>query len=161
MSVNKIFLDPQTLLPHIEELKTRGLTIVFANGCFELLHAGHVRYLHSAKALGDVLIVAVNTDRSIQMIKRNHRPVNPDHERFEIIAALEAVDYVVPLREETPESLLRMFTPHFHTKGTDYTLDQIPERKVVEAYGGTVALVGGPKDHSTTEIVHTIRNQRR
>jgi len=153
----KVFLEPEKLLPIIEERKARGETIVFANGCFELLHVGHVRYLRSARALGDCLILAVNTDASIARIKPERRPVNPDHERFEILAALGAVDYVVPLRDDTPVPLLLMFRPHIHTKGTDYRLEQIPERGVVEGYGGRVMCVGDPKEHSTTEMLRTIR----
>lgn len=159
MSTNKIFLDPETLVPHIEELKARGATVVFANGCFELLHVGHVRYLQGARALGDVLIVAVNSDESLARIKPDRKPVNPDRERYELLAAFEMVDYVVPLEESTPESLLNSFKPNIHTKGTDYTLDQIPERSVVEAYGGRVELVGDPKDHSTTDMLRALREK--
>jgi len=159
MSANKIFLDPRTLLPHIEELKARDATIVFANGCFELLHVGHVRYLQAARALGDILIVAVNSDESLAAIKPDRKPVNPDIERYELLAAFEMVDYVVPLVEATPVSLLQMFTPDIHTKGTDYTLDQIPERAVVEAYGGRVELVGDPKEHSTTDMLRELRGR--
>lgn len=157
MSESKIFLDPASLAPHIEELKARGAKIAFANGCFELIHVGHVRYLAAAKALADALIVAVNTDESMRRIKPNRKPVNPDHERLEILSAFESVDYVVPLRETTPDSLLLLFKPHFHTKGTDYTLDRIPERAVVEGYGGEVRLVGDPKNHSTTEMLRALR----
>ena len=96
MSTNKIFIDPDTLAPHVEELKSRGLTVVFANGCFELLHVGHVRYLQAARALGDVLIVAVNSDSSMALIKPDRKPVIPDVERYELLAAFEMVDYVVP-----------------------------------------------------------------
>lgn len=158
--VHKIFMDPGELLPHIENLKARGATIVFGNGCFELLHVGHVRYLFGAKALGDVLIVAVNSDSSLQKIKPGRNPINPDYERYEIIAAIEAVDYVVPLVEENPISLIQMFRPHIHTKGTDYTIDRIPERAIVESYGGRVAIVGDPKDHSTTRMLHHIQVSR-
>lgn len=158
MSRSKIFFDPEVLASEIEKLRCRGSTIVFANGCFELLHVGHVRYLYGAKELGDALIVAVNTDESMKAIKPDRSPVNPDYERFEIIASLECVDYVVPLRETTPCALIELFRPHIHTKGTDYTLDRIPERVVVERYGGRVELVGGPKDHSTSEILETLRN---
>ncbi|MBN2489666.1 MAG: adenylyltransferase/cytidyltransferase family protein [Planctomycetes bacterium] len=159
MSANKIFLDPDTLAPHIEELKARGLMVVFANGCFELLHVGHVRYLEAAKALGDVLLVAVNSDESMARIKPDRRPVIPDVERYELLAAFEMVDYVVPLVDMTPEALLRKFRPQIHTKGTDYTLTQIPERAVVEAYGGQVRLVGDPKNHSTTEMLRALRGR--
>ncbi|MBN1441774.1 MAG: adenylyltransferase/cytidyltransferase family protein [Planctomycetes bacterium] len=156
VSADKIFLDPMSLLPRIEKLRRQGKTIVFANGCFELLHVGHVRYLEAAKALGDVLILAVNTDASMLRIKPDRRPVNTDYERFEILAAFAAVDFIVPLEEDTPVSLLELFRPHIHTKGTDYTLDRIPERAAVEAYGGRVELVGGPKSHSTRDMLKTL-----
>jgi D-beta-D-heptose 7-phosphate kinase/D-beta-D-heptose 1-phosphate adenosyltransferase len=156
----KIILEPIALQPRIEALRRRGKKIVFANGCFELLHVGHIRYLNAAKALGDVLIVAVNTDESMALIKPERRPVNPDIERMEILAALEAVDYVVPLAERTPVELIQLFRPDIHTKGTDYTLDRIPERSVVESYGGRVELVGGPKDHSTTDMLRALRQPR-
>ena len=157
MSVNKIFSDPHSLVPHIEDLKQRGLTVVFANGCFELLHVGHVRYLQAARALGDVLIVAINTDASIRIIKPDRKPVNPDVERMEIIAGLDSVDYVVPLADETPVSLILLLKPDVHTKGTDYTLDQIPEREAVESYGGRVELVGGPKVRNTSDMLRRLR----
>ena len=157
MSANKIFLDPKDLKPHIDELRRRGSTVATANGCFELIHVGHIRYLQAAKALADVLIVAVNTDESIARIKPDRRPVNPDHERFEILAALEPVDYVIPLSATTPNSLIEAFRPEVHTKGTDYKLEDIPERPVVESYGGRVELVGDPKDHSTTEMLRMLR----
>ncbi len=156
MSLDKIYLDPQRLRPHIEALRARGKTVVFANGCFELLHVGHIRYLEAAKALGDVLILAVNTDESMRRIKPDRKPVNPDHERFELLAALAAVDFVVPLREDTPNSLLELFRPQIHTKGTDYTLERIPERTVVERYGGRVEIVGDPKEHSTTAMLEAL-----
>lgn len=156
MSIDKIYFEPQNLRPHIDSLRARGKMIVFANGCFELLHVGHVRYLEAAKALGDVLIVAVNTDASMRRIKPRRQPVNPDEERFELLAALQAVDFVVPLRNDTPDSLLELFRPQIHTKGTDYTLDKIPERSVVERYGGRVAIVGDPKEHSTTAMLEAL-----
>ena len=156
--ISKICLDPQSLAPYLEEQRQRGLTVVFANGCFELVHVGHVRYLTSAKALGDILIVAVNTDDSMRQIKPDRKPVNPDHERMEILAAFEAVDHVVPLRERTPHSLIELFRPQIHTKGTDYTLDRIPERTLVESYGGRVEIVGDPKDHSTTDMLRALKN---
>ncbi len=159
MSLGKVFLEPETLLPHIEECRRRGLTIVFANGCFELLHVGHVRYLTEAKAEGDILIVAVNSDESMKRIKPDRNPVNPDVERMEILAALECTDYVVPLREDTPARLLQLFRPDVHTKGTDYTLDTIPERPIVEAYGGRVVLVGGPKVRNTRDMLSALRKR--
>jgi D-beta-D-heptose 7-phosphate kinase/D-beta-D-heptose 1-phosphate adenosyltransferase len=155
----KIFMDPYQLLPIVQEKRKKGSKIVFGNGCFELLHVGHIRYLFAAKALGDVLIVAVNSDESMKKIKPNRKPINPDWERFEIIAAIEAVDYVIPIVEETPVSLIQLFRPDIHTKGTDYTLDKIPERSVVESYGGRVELVGDPKNHSTTHMLRELRSE--
>ncbi len=153
----KIYQDPHVLSSRLEELRAKGARIIFANGCFELLHVGHVRYLKGAKALGDVLICAINTDESLKIIKPDRKPVNPDVERFEIVAALESVDFVVPLRERTPAELLAILKPDVHTKGTDYTLDMIPERSVVQAYGGQVAIVGDDKSHSTTQMINEIR----
>ena len=157
---HKIYNSPQNLLPQLEKFRKEGKIIVFGNGCFELLHVGHVRYLFAAKALGDILIIAVNTDESMAKIKPVRKPVNPDYERFEIIAAIEAVDYVVPLSEDNPNSLLKLFKPHIHTKGTDYKLEDIPERGVVESYGGRVLLVGDPKNHSTSEMLKKIQNTK-
>ncbi len=156
---DKIHMDPELLAPRIEARRKAGQTIVFSNGCFELLHVGHIRYLRAARALGDCLILAVNTDASLKLIKPDRQPVNPDYERFEILAALEVVDYIVPLRERTPASLLQLFRPHIHTKGTDYTLDQIPERSVVEAYGGRVEIVGDEKSHSTSDMLRHLHGQ--
>ena len=153
----KIILNPAELLPRLEPFRGESGCIVFANGCFELLHVGHVRYLRAARELGDCLIVAVNTDESMREIKPDRSPVNPDHERYEILAALDCVDFVIPLRERTPASLLQQLKPDIQAKGTDYTPDKIPERKVVEAYGGRIAIVGDPKNHSTTEMLQALR----
>ena len=153
----KIFTDPARLAGRLDRLRDGGATIVLANGCFELLHVGHVRYLEAAKALGDVLVVAVNTDASMRLIKPDRRPVNPDRERLEIIAALGAVDFVVPLADRTPAGLIELFRPHVQAKGSDYRLDQIPERFLVQSYGGRVELVGGPKRRSTTDMLRSIR----
>ncbi len=159
MTLSKIFMNPENLCPHVEECRRRDLTIVFANGCFELIHVGHVRYLQEAKGLGDILIVAVNTDESMSRIKPDRQPVNPDNERLEIVAAIEAVDYVIPLREENPISLIRLLKPDIHTKGTDYTLETVPERSVVESYGGRVELVGGPKVRNTRDMLRELRQR--
>lgn len=158
MSLIKVFSDPLVLLARLQRHREWGHSVVTANGCFELLHAGHVRYLRAAKALGDLLVVAVNTDASMRLVKPDRRPANTERDRFEIIAALECVDYVVPLDDRTPCALLGLLRPDIHTKGTDYTLDRIPERLVVEAYGGRVELVGGPKERSTTDMLHMIRS---
>jgi len=158
MTTPKIYEDPARLVPEIDEAQRQGRTVVFANGCFELLHVGHIRYLRAARALGDLLIVAVNTDDSLRLIKPDRRPVNSDLERMEIIAALESVDYVIPLADRTPAGLPAMLRPQIHTKGTDYTLERIPERVVVESYGGRVELVGGPKERSTTHMLRSIKD---
>lgn len=155
--IDKVFSPAAILIPIIEGARAAGRTIVLANGCFELLHVGHIRYLAAARALGDVLIVAVNTDASMALIKPGRRPVNPDLERFEIIAALESVDYVVPLDDRTPAGLIELFRPHVQAKGTDYTLDRIPERVVLEGYGGRVELVGGPKRRSSGEMIRLMQ----
>jgi len=153
----KIYLDPGELLPVLDEVRKQGGKVVSAGGCFELLHVGHVRYLQAARELGEVLVVMVNTDESMRKIKPDRKPVNPDQERFEIVAAIEAVTYVIPLPDLTPERLLRILRPDIHTKGTDYTLEMIPERKVVAEYGGRVAIVGDPKEHSTTRMLREIK----
>lgn len=159
MSQDKIFTNPAALCPHLEEARKRGLKVVTANGCFELIHVGHVRYLQEAKSLGDILVVAVNTDASMKTIKPDRSPVNPDVERMEIIAALECVTFVVPLEESTPDTLLCLFQPDIHTKGTDYSLEEISERGVVERYGGRVELVGGPKVRNTRDMLKELRDR--
>ena len=141
----------------IDEEKERGRKIVFGNGCFDLLHVGHVRYLKGAKALGDVLIVAVNDDSSVTVLGKRKQVVTPARERAEIIAAIEGVDYVILFSEPNVESLLRILQPHIHAKGTDYTEESVPEGEIVRAYGGRVAIVGDPKDHSTRDLIKTIK----
>jgi rfaE bifunctional protein nucleotidyltransferase chain/domain len=142
----------------IEKEKARGKKIVFGNGCFDLLHVGHVRYLRGAKALGDILVVAVNDDSSVTGLGKRKEVVTPAHERAEIIAALDAVDYVILFRESTVENLLRSLKPDIHAKGTDYTEDSVPEKEIVRSYGGKVAIVGDPKDHSTRDLIKTIKD---
>ena len=134
-----------------------GLTHAFANGCFDLLHVGHVRYLQAAKAEADQLIVAVNADASVEALKGAGRPIMPDTERAELIAALEAVDYVVIFPDATVDRLLQTLEPAVHCKGTDYTADTVPERDIVRAYGGRTAIVGDPKDHATRDLIARIR----
>ena len=159
MSTDKIFNDPEALVPHLDECRSRGLTIVFGNGCFELLHIGHVRYLQEARSLGDVLVVAVNSDESLKANKPDRDPVQTADDRMELLAALECTSYVVPLRERTPVRLIELFRPHIHTKGSDYTLDTIPEREVVERHGGRVAIVGGPKIRNTSDMLAELRKR--
>jgi rfaE bifunctional protein nucleotidyltransferase chain/domain len=133
-----------------------GRTIAFANGCFDLLHVGHVRYLDGAKREGDRLVVAVNDDGSVRMLKGPGRPLLPAAARAELVAALRSVDYVTLFGERTVAQLLRRLQPDVHCKGTDYTVDTVPERDVVRAYGGRIAIVGDPKDHSTRDLLARI-----
>jgi len=139
----------------VSEWRRAGEKITLANGCFDLLHVGHVRYLHGAKALGGRLIVAVNSDSSVRTIKGEGRPLMPEDERAEIIAAVADVDAVVVFSEPDVRALIREIQPDVQAKGTDYTADSVPERDEVTSYGGRVAIVGDPKDHSTTDIMRT------
>ena len=138
--------------------RENGLTVAFANGGFDLLHVGHVRYLEAARREADRLVVAVNDDRSIQGLKGPSRPVLPEADRAELVAALRAVDYVVIFSEPTVTPLLELLRPEVHCKGTDYTVDTVPERDTVRAYGGRIAIVGDPKDHSTTDLLTRLRS---
>lgn len=147
----------ETLREIIDRKKAEGKCIVFGNGCFDLLHVGHVRYLQGARALGDVLVVAVNDDDSLTGLGKRKRVVTPARERAEIIAALAVVDYVILFSEPTVVNLLQMLKPHVHAKGTDYTEENVPEKDIVNAYGGKVAIVGDPKDHSTRDLIKTIK----
>jgi len=137
----------------VGEERAAGRTIAFANGCFDLLHVGHVRYLESAAREADVLIVAINDDESVRKLKGKGRPILSAADRAELVAALRCVDYVVIFSEPTVGPLLTELTPEVHCKGTDYTLDSVPERDIVRAYGGRIAIVGDPKDHSTRELL--------
>lgn len=146
----------ERLADEVRQGRERGLTFAFANGAFDLLHVGHVRYLEAARREADRLIVAINDDASVRGLKGQGRPVMAAADRAELIAALRAVDYVVIFAEPTVTPLLELLRPEVHCKGTDYTLDTVPERETVRAYGGRVAIVGDPKDHSTTAIVGKI-----
>lgn len=137
----------------ISQARESNKKIVFANGCFDLLHVGHIRYLVAAKELGDILIVAINSDQMVRELKGDGRPLTSELERAEIIAALECVDYVTIFNTPTVKELLLLLKPDIHAKGTDYTVDNVPERKIVSSYGGQVAIVGDPKNHSTTELL--------
>ncbi|MBA4417204.1 MAG: D-glycero-beta-D-manno-heptose 1-phosphate adenylyltransferase [Syntrophus sp. (in: bacteria)] len=141
----------------IEDEKGKGQRIVFGNGCFDILHVGHVRYLKGAKALGDILIVAVNDDSSLTGLGKRKQAVTPVKERAEIIAAIDCVDYVIVFSEPTVEKLLLTLKPDIHAKGTDYTEENVPEKEIVRSYGGKVAIVGDPKDHSTRDIIRVIK----
>lgn len=153
MLKDQIVLSREGLIKRVAAAKANGARIVFANGCFDVLHVGHVRYLAGARELGDLLIVGINSDAQVAIQKGPGRPVLPASERAEIVAALEAVTYVTIFDEPTVEELLLALKPDVHAKGTDYTTDTVPERDVVRSYGGQVAIVGDPKDHSTSEII--------
>jgi rfaE bifunctional protein nucleotidyltransferase chain/domain len=137
----------------VQQWRDQGSKVVLTNGCFDLLHVGHVRYLRAAKELGGKLLVAVNSDASVRCLKGNGRPRVPDHERAEILAALTDVDAVIVFDSPDVRDLIRLIRPDIHAKGTDYTAESVPERDVVMEYGGQVAIVGDPKDHSTTEML--------
>jgi rfaE bifunctional protein nucleotidyltransferase chain/domain len=144
------------LVELLDEDRRKGLTVAFANGCFDLLHVGHVRYLEAAAAEADRLVVAVNEDATAGA-KGPGRPILPARDRAEIVAALRAVDYVVLFAEPTVTPLLTLLKPEVHCKGTDYTLESVPERETVRAYGGRIAIVGDPKEHSTRDLLARIR----
>ncbi len=149
-------LSREDLKQRVGEWRRAGEKIVMANGCFDVLHVGHVRYLQAAKDLGGKLIVAVNSDVSVRGLKGDGRPVMPENERAEILAALEPVDAVVVFSEPNVRALLNEIRPDVQAKGTDYTADSVPERDVVTSYGGRVAIVGDAKDHSATGIIQQI-----
>ena len=153
-------LSRGALLAEVAQDRAAGRTIAFANGCFDLLHVGHVRYLQAAAAEGDRLVVAINDDRSVSGLKGSGRPVLPETDRAELVAALRGVDYVVIFAEPTVTPLLLALQPDVHCKGTDYTVDTVPERETVRGYGGRVAIVGDPKDHSTRDLLARIRERR-
>ena len=151
---NKI-LSRDELRRRVDEWRRSGERIILANGNFDLLHVGHVRYLRGARDLGGKLVVAINSDESVRALKGEGRPIMPQHERAEIVAALAAVDAVVIFPELDVRALIREIRPDIQAKGTDYTEDSVPERDVVAEYGGRVAIVGDPKGHSTSEIIRT------
>jgi rfaE bifunctional protein nucleotidyltransferase chain/domain len=141
-----------------ERERAAGRTLAFANGCFDLLHVGHIRYLEGAAQEADVLIVAVNDDDSVRRLKGHGRPILSAADRAEMVAALRWVDYVVIFPEETVGPLLELLRPDVHCKGTDYTVETVPERDIVKAYGGRTAIVGDPKTHSTRSLLSRIGN---
>jgi D-glycero-beta-D-manno-heptose 1-phosphate adenylyltransferase len=145
------------LVEAIRAERAGGRTVAFANGCFDVLHVGHVRYLAAAKAQADRLIVAINDDDSVKDLKGPGRPILNGADRAEMVAALESVDYVVLFSDPDVNRLLRLLTPDVHCKGTDYTAETVPERDTVLAYGGRIAIVGDPKDHSTRDLLARIR----
>jgi rfaE bifunctional protein nucleotidyltransferase chain/domain len=155
--MNAPILTEPELAAALATERERGNSIAFANGCFDVLHVGHIRYLQGAARQADVLVVGVNGDESVRGLKGEGRPVMNERERAEIISAIRGVSYVTIFHEQSPARLLGDLKPDFHCKGTDYTPDSVPERDVVTAYGGKVVIVGDPKDHSTTEILQRMR----
>ncbi len=140
----------------LEKLKKSGKKIVFANGCFDLIHVGHIRFLKSAKRKGNILVVGINSDISTRKIKGKGRPIINEKQRAEILASFEFVDYVTIFNETTVEKTLKILKPHYHAKGTDYTKDTVPEKDTSLKYGIKIVIVGDKKSHSTKDIIKTI-----
>jgi len=157
--MNAPVITESELITAVDKERRRGRSIAFANGCFDLLHVGHIRYLQDAARQADVLIVGVNGDDSVCKLKGPGRPVMAEQERAELISAIRGVSYVTIFREESPARLLGVIRPDVHCKGTDYTAESVPERDVVQSYGGRVAIVGDAKNHSTSEILRRMRDE--
>ena len=155
--MNAPILTASELVEKLANERAQGRTIAFANGCFDVLHVGHIRYLRDAAKVADVLVVGVNGDGSVRELKGEGRPVMPQEERAEIIAAIRGVTYVTIFDETSPALLLQTLKPDFQCKGTDYTADSVPEAEIVRSYGGKVVITGDPKDHSTTEMLARMR----
>jgi rfaE bifunctional protein nucleotidyltransferase chain/domain len=153
-------LDRDALAARVTAEKAKGARIVLANGCFDVLHAGHVRYLQGARALGDLLVVGINSDAQVARLKGEGRPLLPERDRAELVASIEAVDLVTIFDEPTVTELLLALRPDIHAKGTDYTVETVPERSVVRSYGGQVRIVGDPKNHSTSEILKKVSGKQ-
>ncbi len=151
MGLEKVMPSLEAVEAEIERARTGGKKVVLANGCFDILHVGHVRYLRAARELGDLLVVAVNSDASVERYK-GKAPVVPEHERVELVASLEMVDLVFLFHNPTLHHVIARLRPHIQAKGTDYTPDTVPEAEVVRGYGGEVVICGDPKDHSSTEL---------
>lgn len=149
-------LERNRLIARVAIARKGGARVVFANGCFDLLHVGHVRYLEAARALGDLLVVGINSDEQVRRLKGEGRPFVPERERAETVASLRAVDYVTVFPEPTVTELLLALRPDIHAKGTDYTEESVPERDVVRSYGGRVQIVGDPKEHSSTAMLRKV-----
>lgn len=161
MTAREKILSQDELLRRVEAARAAGKQIILANGCFDILHAGHVRYLAGAKALGGILVVGVNSDASVRQLKGPGRPLLGEQERAELVAALAAVDLVVIFDGLTVTALLERLRPDVHAKGTDYTAETVPEREVVARCGGRVAIVGDPKHHSTRDLLREIARRFR
>ncbi len=151
-----VVLSHAELKGAVERDRAQGKTIVFTNGAFDILHVGHIRYLQHAAQFGDILVVALNSDRSVRALKGEGRPMLPLEDRLELVAAIEGVDYVTSFDETKVTNLLLMLKPDIHAKGTDYTRDNVPEVETVRSYGGRVEIAGDPKDHNTSDIIAKI-----
>jgi rfaE bifunctional protein nucleotidyltransferase chain/domain len=160
-SIHSKIVSREELRQRVADWRRAGDRITLANGCFDLLHVGHVRYLHAARELGEKLVVAVNDDASVRALKGEGRPIMPAEERAEILASLADVDAVVVFPEKDVRPIIHEIRPDFHAKGTDYTAESVPERNEVEACGGRVIIVGDPKNHSATEIIRTRLSPRK
>jgi len=159
--LGKIVKDRAELKKIVAQLQKQGKTVVFTNGCFDLIHVGHVRCLRAAKQEGDMLIVALNDDESVRKFKRTSGPVAPEDERAEVVAAFEYVDYVTLFSEPSADALLDYLRPDVHAKGTDYAYETVPERNTVLAYGGRIAIVGDPKQHSSSDLLARVAKRFR
>jgi len=159
--MNAPVLTETELLRVARDERAAGKTIAFANGVFDVLHVGHVRYLQDAAKQADVLIVGVNGDESVRALKGEGRPVTNQHERAELVSAIRGVSYVTIFHDSSPARLIAVIKPDVHCKGTDYTEESVPERDVVLAYGGRIAIVGDAKEHSTTDLLRRMRNDER
>jgi rfaE bifunctional protein nucleotidyltransferase chain/domain len=157
--MNAPILPEAALIDALATEREAGKTIAFANGCFDVLHVGHIRYLQDAAKVADVLVVGVNSDGSVRELKGEGRPVMPAGERAELISAIRGVGYVTIFDEKSPARLLQTLKPDFQAKGTDYTADSVPEAEIVKAYGGKVVITGDPKDHSTTAVLDKMRGK--
>ncbi len=144
----------------IRELHSAGATVVFANGCFDLLHVGHIRYLEAARSLGDCLVLGLNTDESVRQLKGPNRPLMPEAERAEILSAISSVDYLLLFDDLTVDRILLELRPDIHAKGTDYSEASVPEAATVRSYGGRVAIVGDAKEHSTRDYLKRMAQQK-
>jgi rfaE bifunctional protein nucleotidyltransferase chain/domain len=157
--MNAPILTETELLRVIHDERERGKTFAFANGVFDILHVGHIRYLQEASRQADVLVVGVNGDDSARALKGEGRPIMNEHERAELISAIRGVSYVTIFPDNSPARLIAVLRPEVHCKGTDYTVDSVPERAVVLAYGGRIAIVGDVKEHSTSAILRKLRDE--
>ncbi len=160
-SATSKILSREKLRARVEEWRRAGEQVILTNGCFDMLHVGHVRYLHGAKQLGGRVVVAINSDESVRKLKGPSRPLMPEHERAEIVASIADVDAVVVFGEPDVRALIRELHPDVQAKGTDYTRENVPERDEVIACGGRVEIVGDPKDHSTTSILEQLQKEGR